>query len=172
MVEQAKAVTEIHAVVGQRHGIERRRVEVHVAQARKALLRDAQRAIAGIDTVEAADARRDQRGPTPAAAARVEADGIARQTVPGKEREILAEPAPHFRTGNAALVEALPFAAEIVDGGAIKIVRIALHRCVICENSPLRPPSPRAPEPPILALRLLSWLKFQSGRSQLRHFTR
>src|SRR5215467_7642622 len=131
------------AVVGQRHGIERRRVEVHVAQARKALLRDAQRASAGVDAVEAADARRYQRGPTPAAAAGVEADGIARQTVPGKEREIFAKPAPHFRAGNAALVEALPFAAEIVDGGAIEIVTVALHRCVICENSPLRPPSPR-----------------------------
>src|SRR5262245_50366241 len=167
MVEHAEAVTEIHAVVGQRHGIERRRVEVHVAQARKALLRDAQRAIAGIDAVEAADARRDQRGPTPASAARVEADGIARQTVPGKEREILTEPAPHFRSGNAALVEAQPFAAEIVDGGTIEIVTVTRHRCVICENSP-----PPASEPSILALRLLSWLTFQSGCSQLRHLTR
>src|SRR5262249_29172893 len=61
---------------------------------------------------------------------------------PGKEREILTEPAPHFRSGNAALVGALPFAAEIVDGGTIEIVTVALHRCVICENSPLRPPSP------------------------------
>src|SRR5262249_10644758 len=106
------------------------------AQARKALLRDAQRVRAGVDAVEEADARRDQRGPAPAAAAPVEPDGIARQTVPGKEREILAEPTPHFRAGNAALVEALPFAAEIGDGGAIEIVTVALHRCVICENSP------------------------------------
>src|SRR5215472_17969981 len=103
MVEYAKAVTEIHAVVGQRHGVERRRMEVHVAQACKAFLRDAQRAGAGVDAVEVADARRDQCGPTPAAAARVEADGIARQTVPGEEREIFAEPAPHFHIRNTAL---------------------------------------------------------------------
>ena len=130
MVNNAEAVTEIHAVVRQRHGIERRRVKVHVAQARKAFLRDAQRADAGVDAVEAADARRDLCGPTPAAAAGVEADGVARQAVPGEERELFAEPAPHFRTGNAALVETLPFPAEIVDGSAIEIVTIALHRCV------------------------------------------
>src|SRR5262245_5776068 len=143
MVEDAEAVTEVHAVVGQRHGIERRRVELHVAQARKALLRDAQRGGAGVDAVEAADARRDQCGPTSAAAAGVEADGIARQTVPGEEGKIFAEPAPHFGIRNTALVEALPFAAEIVDSGAIEVVTVALHCCVICENSPLRVPSPR-----------------------------
>ena len=80
--------------------------------------------------LEAADARRDQCGPPSAAAARVEADGVARQTVPGEEREIFAEPALHFTTGNAALVEALPFPAEIVDGSAIEIVTVALHCCV------------------------------------------
>src|SRR5262249_7331787 len=138
MVEDAEAVTEIHAVVGQRHGIERRRAKLHVAQARKALLRDAQRGGAGVDAVEAADARRDQCGPTSAAAAGVEADGIARETVPGEEGKIFPEPAPHLRAGNAALVEALPFAAEIVDGGAVEIVTVALHRCVIRETSPLR----------------------------------
>src|SRR5262249_49520901 len=84
----------------------------------------------------------------PGGAARVEADGVARQTVPGEECEIFAEPAPHFSTGNAALVEALPFPAEIVDGSAIEIVTVTLHCCVICENVPLRPLSP------ILALRL------------------
>src|SRR5262249_10381718 len=118
-----------------RHGVERRRVKLHVAQARKAFLRDAQRVRAGVDTVQAANTRRDQCGPPPAAAARVEADGIARQTVPREEPEIFAEPTPHFGTGNAALAEALPFPAEIVDGSAIEIVTVALHRCVTRGNS-------------------------------------
>src|SRR5262249_42325891 len=120
-----------------RHGVERRHVKLHVAQARKAFLRDAQRARAGVDAVEAANARRDQCGPPPTAAARVEADGIARQTVPREEREVFAEPTPHFGTGNAALVEALPFPAEIIDSSAIEIVTVALHRCVTREKSPL-----------------------------------
>src|SRR5262249_37302657 len=40
MVEHAEAVAEIHTVVGQRHGVERRCVKLHVAQARKVFLRD------------------------------------------------------------------------------------------------------------------------------------
>src|SRR5258708_19436574 len=113
MVEHAEAVTEIHTVVGQRHGVERRRVKLHVAQARKAFLRDAQRARAGVDAVEAADARRDQCGPPPAAAARVEADRVARQTVPGEERERFAKPTPHFSSGNRTLLVPPPFPPDI-----------------------------------------------------------
>ena len=91
---------------------------------RQAFLRDGQRVRAGIDAVQAADARRDQRGPTPAAAAGIEADGIARQAVPGEDRKISHRTSAAFRTGHAALVEALPFPAEIADGGTIKIVRL------------------------------------------------
>src|SRR5258708_22714831 len=94
MVEHAEAVSEIHTVVGQRHGVERRRVKLHVAQARKAFLRDAQRACACVDAVEASDARRDQRGPPPPAAPRAEADGVARPTAPGESLEKFAKPAP------------------------------------------------------------------------------
>jgi len=129
MVEDTEAVAEIHAVVGQRHGLEGSRVEAHVGETSEALLRNGQRVGACVDAMDPADAPRDQRSPPPTPAAGIEAHGIARQTVPRKDREVLRKHPLQLCARNAALVEALPFPTEIIGGCPIKIWRIALHRC-------------------------------------------
>ena len=77
--------------------------------------------------MQMADARRHQEGPAPAAASGIEAGGVARQALPGKHSKIFAEHPQHFLGGKAALIEALPFAAEIADRCSIDVLRNILH---------------------------------------------
>ena len=124
MVENAEAVTKIHAVVGQRHGVERRHVKGRWVGRRQ------QASFARHPTHPrwhrySGGDRRVVRprppGPAAAAATGIESRGITRQTVPREDREIFLEHPLQFLTGHSALVEALPFPAEIADGGRMRL---------------------------------------------------
>ena len=66
--------------------------------------------------MQPAHAGRHEAGPAAGAAAHVEAFGIGRQLIPGKDGEVVGKHALGFPGGHALLIEALPFIAEAGDG--------------------------------------------------------
>jgi len=91
MMQHGEAVAEIHAAVGERHGAEGRFVEAHVGLSGEFVARDRQSLHTCIHTIEMTDARRHKRGRAAAAAAGIEADGVVREALPGKNRKVLLE---------------------------------------------------------------------------------
>ena len=76
----------------------------------------------GIDAVQPAHARRHEAGPAAGAAAHIEAFGIGRQLIPGKDGEVVAKHALSLSGGHALLIEALPLIAETGEGTESRII--------------------------------------------------
>ena len=83
--------------------------------------RHRQRLFAGVDAVQRPHLRSDLCGPPAAAAAQVEADGIARQLGPGEDFEVLLEEPSALVAGQRLLIEGLPLGSEAGDRRVIEV---------------------------------------------------
>jgi hypothetical protein len=128
VVKHPQGIAEIHAGIGERHRLERGLMKAAMGKTGQAPACHRKRHARGVNAMQAADARRHQRGPAPAAAAGVETHRVAGQILPGKDSEIFREHPRHLVAVDAALIEAPPFLAEISDRRGIDILRIAHHR--------------------------------------------
>ena len=71
--------------------------------------------------MQPAHAGRHETGPAAGAAAHIEAFGIGRQLLPGKDGEVVAKHTLGFPGGHALLIKALPFIAEAGDGAGVEV---------------------------------------------------
>ena len=100
-------------------------MEHAIGQRRQLPPRDVERHRAGIDAVQASCAWRDQAGPPPRTASRIEAHRVCGQRVPGEAREVQVEDTADFVAVDGIVVEPRPLVTERRDGAGVLVDQVA-----------------------------------------------